>query len=125
LHLYLDQGGATSSAKISAFLKDIRQAYVSAGGVGAARRTQVTEFGWHTTGDWEEPGSGLDPAIQAANLRTAYTVFRQDAGVARAYWFRTQDLPWDAYGLVTWTADPTPDGAGRKASFDAYKQVAR
>jgi hypothetical protein len=125
LHLYLDLGGTTAAAKISTFLRDVRQAYTFANGNSSVRRTQVTEFGWPTTADWAEPGSGLDPAVQAQNLRTAYQVFRQDTTVARAYWFRTQDLPWDGYGLVTWTADTTPGGEGRKAAFSVYQQAAR
>jgi hypothetical protein len=110
-HLYVDQGGPTSAAKITTYLQDVRNAYLAYEGVGSPKRVHITEFGWTT--------AGVTPELQAQNLRTAYDTFRQTRHVGRAYWFSIQDAPEANlyHGLV--------DGSGvRKPAFGAYESIA-
>jgi hypothetical protein len=114
-HLYIDQGGATSSVNIAQFLNDVRQTYQAFEGRASSKQTEITEFGWNTL------NPGVTEAIQASNLTTAYTTFRSTPYVRRAFWFRTQDLPWDGYGLIgfEWEGAAIP-----KPAFTAYQQTA-
>jgi hypothetical protein len=114
-HLYVDQGGTTSSTKITQFLNDLRAAYLVFEGRGTSKQTEVTEFGWNTL------NPGLTETIQANNLAIAYTTFRSIGYVRRGFWFRTQDLPWDGYGLIGFEWDGT---AVPKPAFTAYQQSA-
>jgi hypothetical protein len=114
-HLYVDQGGVTSAANISQFLSDVRRIYVGFEGTSTAKRTELTELGWNTL------AGGITPAIQAQNLTTAYQDFHSTAYVRRAFWFRTQDLPWDGYGLIGFESNGT---ATPKPAYTAYQQSA-
>jgi hypothetical protein len=44
-HLYIDQGGLTTSSKVASYLQDVRNAYVAFEGAATPKKTQVTEFG--------------------------------------------------------------------------------
>jgi hypothetical protein len=117
-HLYVDQGGPTSAGKISRYLQDVRQTYLAFEGRTTGKRTEITEFGWNTY--------NLSPletaeAVQADNLRIAYVNFRGTSYVRRAFWFRTQDLPWDGHGLMgfEWDGPAQP-----KPAMMAYQQTA-
>jgi hypothetical protein len=114
-HLYIDQGGPTSAAKVAQFLSDVRQTYVAFEGSATAKKTEITEFGWNTL------STGITQPVQAQNLTTAYSTYRTTPYVRRAFWFRTQDLPWDEHGLIAFESNGT---AQPKPSFAAYQQSA-
>ncbi len=114
-HLYIDQGGATSSAKVAQYLKDVRQMYVAFEGTATPKKTEVTEFGWNTL------NTGLTQVVQAQNLKKAFGTFRSTSYVRRGFWFRTQDLPWDGYGLVAFESGDT---SAPKIAFTIYQQTA-
>jgi hypothetical protein len=110
LHPYVDQGAATSAAKLTAYLQEVHAAYAAYEGAATAKRIDVTEAGWTT--------DFVSPATQASNLRVLYDTLRSTGYVERGYWFAVQDIPEAglAYGLV--------DGDGRaKPSFTAYQQA--
>jgi hypothetical protein len=110
-HLYINQGTTTSTSTVQKYLNDLRKIYTNYGGEPSSKKTQVTEFGWST--------GSVSPTIQAQNLQTAYQTFKADSYVARAYWYRTQDLgvTGDYYGLVDTNGNQMP-------SFAAYQQYA-
>jgi len=117
-HLYIDQSGTTSSSKISAYLQDVRNAYVAFEGSSTAKRTELTEFGWVAN-----PSSATfsaDAANQASNVTTAYTTFHSTPYVARADYFVAQDVPEGNvfYGLVE------GDGTTYKPAFQSYVSAA-
>lgn len=115
-HLYVDQGGATSTQRITNFLQDVRNAYVAYEGSGTAKKTQVTEVGWST--------ASVTADVQQKNLRSAFRVFRTTTYVGRAYWFNVQDIPeaGQYYGLVDGTVPAVQ--AVRKPSYTAYQATA-
>jgi hypothetical protein len=110
-HLYIAQASTTTSNSVQKYMNDLRKAYVNFGGDPSTKQTHVTEFGWST--------GSVSQAVQAQNLQTAYQVFRGTSYVARAYWYRTQDLgvAGDYYGLAD------PNGIP-KLSLSAYQQYA-
>jgi hypothetical protein len=110
-HLYINQGGSTTGNAVSKYLNDLRGVYESYGGEPAARQTQVTEFGWSS--------GSVSLNTQAKNLQTAYQTFKGTPSIARAYWYRTQDLgvAADYYGLVD-------TNGGLKPAFSAYQKYA-
>src|SRR5579864_1335862 len=110
-HLYINISGLTTSSNVSAYLSDVRNAYVFYEGAATAKKTQVTEVGWST--------ASVTNHVQAANLQTAFQTFKGVAYVGRAYWFDVQDIPEANlfYGLVT--------GNGtQKPAFGAYQKYA-
>jgi hypothetical protein len=110
LHLYVDQGGVTSSTKLAAYLQEIRAAYTAYEGAGTPKRIEMTEGGWTEV--------FVDATTQAANVRILYDTLRATSYVGRGYWFGIQDIPEAGlyYGLV--------DGDGRpKPAFVAYQQA--
>ncbi len=110
-HLYLDQGGPTSNSKITTYLKDLRNAYVAYEGSKTRKKTHITEVGW------QQPSVSFD--VQAQNLSTAYSTFRNTSYVGRAYWFSGQDVPEGGvyFGLVD------SDGV-HKPAFATYQSAA-
>jgi hypothetical protein len=84
-HIYLDGFGRTSSANIGTALQLLRNAYVASEGGSTTKKTVITEFGWAT--------NNVSEQVQASNLQTAYTTYKQTAYVERAYWFFTRDEP--------------------------------
>ena len=111
-HLYVDQGGTTSSGKLQAYVTDLRNAYAFYEGAATIKRTQVTEVGWTT--------ASVSSDVQRSNLSVTYGTMRGlTSSVARTYWFQVQDIPEANggaglfYGMV--------DGGGLpKPSFAAY-----
>jgi hypothetical protein len=95
-HLYVNPGAETTSAKLDSYLQELRNAYAAFEGTDTGKRTHLTEFGWET-----RPGYATT-YVQAKNLETAYTTFRNTTYVGRAYWFSVQDIPEGDiyYGLV-------------------------
>ena len=117
-HLYVDQGGLTTSAKIASYLQDVRAAYVAFEGAATPKKTEVTEFGW--VADPSSATYPTDAANQAQNIQTAYTTFRATAYVSRADYFVAQAVPEGSvfYGLVQ------GDGTTYKPAFAAYQSAA-
>jgi hypothetical protein len=117
-HLYVDQGGLTTASKLTAYLHDVRSAYLAFEGSSTAKLTEVTEFGWVAN-----PGSSsytTDAASQSQNVQTAYNTFHTTSFVARADYFTAQDVPEGSvfYGLVE------GDGTTFKPAFTAYQTAA-
>ena len=110
LHLYVDQGVVTSVSKLTAYLQEIRAAYVAYEGAGTPRRIEMTEAGWTET--------FVDRATQAQNVRLLYEALRGAGFVGRGYWFGVQDIPEAGlyYGL-------TDGNGGQKPAFAAYQQA--
>jgi hypothetical protein len=116
-HLYIDQGALTNSSRLSAYLQDVRSAYVAFEGTATSKQTEVTEFGWVAN-----PSSSTyttDASNQAQNVQTAYATFRATSFIARADYFTAQDVPEGSiyYGLVA------GDGT-YKPAFSAYQSSA-
>jgi len=111
-HIYVDQGGRTTSANVSRMLQEVRVAYTEREGNNTPKRTYVTEIGWRSDG-------AVGPQGQADNLTTAYTTMAGTSYVARAFWFVAEDIPGqDPYGLADATGAPKP-------AFRAYQTYAR
>jgi hypothetical protein len=117
-HLYLNQGGTVPSAVLRAFLEDLRAAYEAFEGPGTPKRTVITEFGWTSP--------GVSPAVQAANLQSAYAVFRSVPYVGTAYWFAAQDVPEGGVYFGVQTGGEPADGyrGTPKPAFRAYQAAA-
>jgi hypothetical protein len=117
-HLYIDQAGLTTPTKITAFLQDVRSAYVAFEGTSTPKKTEVSEFGW--VANPSSPTFNTDAANQSQNVRTAYTTFRSTTYMARADYFTAQDVPEGNifYGLVE------GDGTTYKPAFSAYQTSA-
>jgi hypothetical protein len=117
-HLYVDQGGLTTSSKLTTYLQDVRNAYVAVEGATTAKQTEVTEFGW--VADPSSPTYSTDATNQSQNVQTAYSTFRTTRFVARADYFVAQDVPEGSvfYGLVE------GDGTTFKPAFTAYQAAA-
>src|SRR4051812_25373000 len=98
--MYIDQGGVTTSSKVTNYLQDVRNAYIAFAGMATLKRTQVTEFGWPAEPNSSNYGSAA--ANQAQNVQTAYTTFRSTSFVTRADYFTVQDVPEGDvfYGLI-------------------------
>jgi hypothetical protein len=117
-HLYVEQGSAVPSWLLRAFLEDLRAAYEAFEGPATPKSTIVTEFGWTSP--------GVTPAVQAANLQSAYAVFRSVPYVKNAYWFSAQDVPEASifYGLQTGGEAADGYGGAAKTAFRAYQASA-
>ncbi len=113
-HLYVDQGGLTTSSKLTTYLQDVRSAYVAFEGATTPKQTEVTEFGW--VADPSSRTFTRDARNQASNVTTAYTTFQGISYVARADYFVAQDVPEGNifYGLVE------GDGTTYKPAFQSY-----
>ncbi|MFN8637254.1 MAG: hypothetical protein U0893_25675 [Chloroflexota bacterium] len=110
LHLYVDQGGLTGRDKLTAYLAEIRAAYVAYEGGSTPKKIEMTEGGWTL--------SFVDASTQAQNVRVLYDALRGTPYVGRGYWFGVQDIPEGGlfYGLY--------DGDGQaRASLTAYQQA--
>jgi MYXO-CTERM domain-containing protein len=95
-HIYIDQGGATSSAHILQYVDAIQQLKV-----------QETDYVplWITEFGWQSP-MPLTDAQQAANLDTALTTFESRGDVARTFVFKVDD--YAKWGIFdgSWNAKP-------------------
>jgi hypothetical protein len=117
-HLYIDQGGTTSSAKITTYVGDVRNAYIAFESATTPKKIEITEFGW--VAEPSSPDYTTAAAYQAQNVQTAYTTFRGISYVSRADYFAAQDVPEGLvfYGLVQ------GDGQTFKPAFGAYQTYA-
>ena len=109
-HLYINQSGVTSSATLTSFLQDLRNAYLAYEGADSSKHTQITEVGWTT--------AQVSAAVQAQNLQIAFGTFQGIDFVDRAYWFSVQDIPEGHvyYGLVDGHGGPKPALAAYQAN---------
>lgn len=119
-HLYIDQGGTTSSFKVQNYLNDIRNAYVAFEGAATGKKIAVTEFGWTTV--------SLSERTQANNLKTAYMTFKNTSYVLNGYWFKIQDEnefdPNSKWGLQTNGSSADNWTGVHKQSFFSYQKNA-
>lgn len=106
-HIYIDQGGATTSANVSQYMNWVRSAYTKYEGTGTGKKTMITEFGWTT--------ASVSTNTQDANLKTAFGVFETNPQiVSHAIWFDWQDGGAGNYGIL--------DGNGNhKLSYADYQ----
>jgi len=82
-HIYVDQGGSTSSTTIQSFLDAVHNAASQNEPSPFSKPTVVTEIGWNT--------ARVSESIQAANLAVSFDRINQTSYVTRAFWFNTQD----------------------------------
>jgi hypothetical protein len=110
-HIYIDGYAKTTAAKIRTSLKFIRDVYVQGEGGNTTKKTVITEFGWST--------KNVSEKIQADNLQTAYTEYRQTSYLQNAYWFFLRDELGSGlyFGLLR------PDSS-QKPSWSAYQTYA-
>jgi hypothetical protein len=127
-HFYIDETQPTIPAKVTAFVQDVRRAYVAYEGAATSKRTQVTEFGWSA-----QPGTptyAADARLQAVNVRTTYLTLASIRYVVRGYYFTVQDVPEGAVfrGLVEGdyrAQDPSAANLMlRKPAFAEYQHAA-
>jgi hypothetical protein len=95
-HIYIDQGGATSSAHLLQYVDAIQQAKVQASDYVPL---WITEFGW------QAPRT-MSVAQQAANLDVALGAFESRGDVARTFVFKVDD--YDDWGIYDATFSPKP-----------------
>ena len=82
-HIYVDQGGSTSSSTITYFLDAVRNTASQYEPPPYRKPTVMTEIGWNT--------AGVSESIQASNLAVSFDLINQTSYVTRAMWFNTQD----------------------------------
>jgi hypothetical protein len=111
-HLYVDQGNTTSATKIAAYLAAVR-AVALEHPEAPLPPTWITEVGWTT--------ASVSPAVQAANLKTAYETFGATGYVGPAFWFQLRDIAGAGlyYGLLT----PFDPPWTRKPAWGAFRQI--
>ncbi len=95
-HIYIDQGGATSSAHIQEYLGAV-ESLMAAQSDGAP--IWITEFGWQSP-------SAISDAQQASNIDTALATFEADTHVGRTFVFKVDD--YDDWGLFDAAWNPKP-----------------
>lgn len=95
-HIYIDQGGATTSAHILQYVDAIQALKVQE---SDDVPLWITEFGWQSP-------MPLSDVQQAANLDTALTTFESRGDVARTFVFKVDD--YDDWGIFdgSWGAKP-------------------
>ncbi len=95
-HVYIDQGGATSSAHLLQYIDAIQQLKVEQSDYVPL---WITEFGWQAP-------KNMTPAQQAANIGTALATFEARGDVARTFVFKVDD--YDDWGIFdgSWAAKP-------------------
>jgi hypothetical protein len=93
-HIYIDQGGATSSAHIQQYLDAVHTLQAQQ---NDAAPLWITEFGWQAP-------SVVSDAQQAANLDTALALFESRSDVGRTFVFKVDD--YDDWGIFdgAWNA---------------------
>ncbi len=95
-HLYIDQGGATTSAHLTQYLEAIEQLEAQNSDTSPL---WITEFGWRS------PAYVTD-AQQASNIDTALTLFESRSEVGRTFVFKVDD--YDDYGIFDTSWNPKP-----------------
>jgi hypothetical protein len=107
-HIYIDQGGTTSSSEFQQYITWVRNALTKYEGSGTGKKTMITEFGWST--------QNVSQNVQNSNLNTAFGVIESDwQTVLHAIWFNWQDQGSGLmYGVL--------DGSGNhKVSYPSYQ----
>lgn len=84
-HLYIDQWGNTSAARVEQAVGLMQAAYVAEEGGSSNKPIHVTELGWATNNVTEQ--------VQADNLKTAYVKLKQLTYTPVTYWFFLDDIP--------------------------------
>jgi hypothetical protein len=108
-HIYINQGGTTSSAQFQNYLNWVRQAYTKYEGTGTGKKAIITEFGWTT--------ASVSQSVQDSNLKTSFNVIETNPSlVSHAIWFQWQDNP--AAGLYYGVLD---SNGNAKTSYADYK----
>ncbi|HEV2320087.1 MAG TPA: hypothetical protein VGV18_10075 [Verrucomicrobiae bacterium] len=101
-HVYIDQGGATSSSEFGQYLAWVRQAYTKYEGSGTSKGTIITEFGWTT--------ASVSQSVQDQNMNTAFGVIEGGSYnyVKHAIWFQFADncAAGMYYGVVDCNYNP-------------------
>jgi hypothetical protein len=84
-HLYIDQWGSTSAARVEQAVGLMHSAYVAEEGGASSKPIYVTELGWAT--------NNVQAPVQAQNLKAAYLRLKQLPYTPLTYWFFLQDVP--------------------------------
>jgi hypothetical protein len=93
-HIYIDQGGTTTSSAFQQYITFVQQAYQKYEGTGTSKKSMITEFGWTT--------ASVSQSVQDQNLNTAFGVIENDyTSVSHAIWFDWQDGGAGNYGVLT------------------------
>jgi hypothetical protein len=110
-HLYIDQGAATTAAKIAAYLEAVRAVPLEHP-EEAPPPTWITEVGWTT--------ASVAEAVQAADLKTAFDAFRAAPYVGPAFWFQLRDI--GVAGMYYGLLKPFDPPWERKPAWQAFRQ---
>lgn len=106
-HIYIDQGGTTSSSEFQQYITWVRNAVTKYEGSGTGKKTMITEFGWTT--------SSVSQSVQNQNLNTAFGVIEGDYGtISHAVWFDWQDGGAGNYGVLDSSGNP-------KTAYPSYQ----
>jgi len=109
-HLYIDQGGLTTTEQILQYLDWVRQSYTKYEGADSSKKVFITEMGWTT--------ASISEDTQHQDLRIAFAAIEQRAHVQMTIWFRWQDVdvvnPPLLYGVLN------PAG-NQKQSYAGYQ----
>lgn len=105
-HIYIDQGGATSSGHILQYVDAIQQTKVQASDYVPL---WITEFGWQAP-------KNMSLAQQASNLDLAASTFESRGDVARTFVFKIDD--YDDWGIFDAAWSPKP----AVATYQAHDQ---
>ena len=105
-HIYIDQGGVTTTEHIIQYLDWVRQAYVQYEGDDTPKKVFITELGWTT--------ASVSQAVQDQDLRIAFAAIEQRPHVKLTTWFRWQDVanPSLKYGVLDTSGNPKQSYAG-------------
>ena len=95
-HVYVDQGGATSSGHLAQYLDAIQAAKTTA---NDATPLWITEFGWQAP-------MNMTLADQTSNLDIALSAFEARSDVARTFVFKLDD--YDDWGIFNADFSPKP-----------------
>ncbi len=101
-HIYIDQGGTTTSGEFQQYISWVRQAYTKYEGSGTGKRSFITEFGWTT--------SSVSQSTQDQDMNISFGVI--EGGnvnyVQTAIWFQWQDNPAAGlyYGVIDSSGNP-------------------
>jgi len=111
-HLYIDQGGLTTSNRFRQYLDWVRQAYTKYEGSGTPKRSFITEFGWTTT--------SVNQSVQNSNLVFAFNAIQAAPYLQTAIWFNWEDNVAASlyYGVLDSTETP-------KLSYSSYQNFQR
>ena len=106
-HIYIDQGGATSTGEINQYIDWVQSAYTNYEGAATAKKIMITEFGWNT--------QDVSTNVQDGNLNTAFNAIVSDYGlVSHALWFDWQDGSAGNWGVLN-------SSGGKKGSYGDYQ----